>query len=233
MELTNIETFLEELTGTLYKKFKQESSKQNNEFIKNFCKRDESNQINVYNLYALKILKIIDLECISNVFFDQEKKILPVKSERKESNEYISNSEIYNVVNEVKIKPENQTILKNICSRIRVLSCLDIWENDIDCETFCYDQEVTDKYLEKCKIYFLKNKNYMRYARLLKVALDNGKYFELPDFLPNNINEYRTFLRQPFIYIILQPYNYLIKDIIEEDVTIIRATLIDGEFIFY
>lgn len=232
MELTNIETFLEELTGTLYKKFRLESSKQDNEFIKQFCKRDDKNQINAYNLYALKILKIIDRECVECEYFDQENGFIYSKSNRKEPNEFISNSEIYNVANEVKIKPVTQKIMVNIFSRIRVLAILDVWEKDIDCETFCYEQEVSDKYLEQCKIYFLNQKRYMRYARLLKVALDNGKYFELPDFLPNNINEYRTFLRQPFIYVILQPWNYILSDI-TPDCNIIRGIIIDGQAIFY
>ena len=88
--------------------------------------------------------------------------------------------------------------------------------------------EYITNYLVECKKYFLDNKKYMRYARLLRSALQYAKYFEGTDFIPKDFKEYKKFLKNPFIYCMLEPYNIIDR----QEASICMAFFIDGEIIF-
>ena len=83
----------------------------------------------------------------------------------------------------------------------------------------------------------------MRYARLLKVAIADAKFQEHPDVLPSTEENFIEFLMSPFIYVMLQPYNYILKDenccrlerieeLLNETDEIIKGVIIDGEVEF-
>lgn len=186
-------------------------------------------EINIYNLYSLKILDLVDKECMLGPFFDQNNGFVKMKHPRyKDGNEYASKNEIFAVTNEIYTKPRNEKIIMEVCARVRVLALKDIWKEDIDCDDLVYSIDETPNYLIECKKYFLGNKKYMKYARLLRSALQYAKYFEGIDFIPKDFKEYKKFLKNPFIYCILEPYNILDR----QEASIFKAFFIDGDIIF-
>ena len=197
--------------------------------IREYLYKINPKEINVYNLYTLKILDLVDKECMIDPFFDQKNGFVKMKHHRhKDGNEYTSKNEIFAVVNELYTKPRNEKIIMEVCARVKVLALKDIWKEDIDCDDLVYGIDETPNYLVECKKYFLDNKKYMRYARLLRSALQYAKYFEGTDFIPKDFKEYKKFLKNPFIYCMLEPYNIIDK----QEASICMAFFIDGEIIF-
>jgi hypothetical protein len=234
---TNIEDFLEDLIGSVYLKYKKDNKDEDEKELKDIIQTKIGDYlINPYTLYSMKILKIIDKEINQNIYFDQVEGFTRLKTIHREGNEFISDNEIYAVLNELSDIPQNKIVHKHICSRIRVLSILNVWDDWIDCDTYSLEMKESDRYLEECKKYFLHNTKYLRYSRLLKAALNNAALFEHLGILPINLKEFRTFLRSPLIYVMLEPYNYIlnIKDFLNENENnVIKGILIEGELVFY
>jgi len=227
MNISDIEKYLEEFTGNTYKKFKNDCDKNDDKMLRDFLKiRSPLGDYNPYSLYCMKVLNIIDKEFLKYNFFDQDEGFSSVKTWHKDGNDFISINEIYSVINELEVIPNNIKVIKQLCSRVRVLSILNLWRDCLDCD-IGFKDGITQKYLDECKLYFKGSKNYMRYSRLLMKSLIEAKYYETPDFLPLNEIEYRNFLDSTFVYAMLEPHNFI--DGSEFDnINIVRGIIIDG-----
>jgi hypothetical protein len=241
-DLIEKELYIEEYIGKIYKKFRLYNDTNKEKHFRRYLKTlFPDDDINPYQLYTLKILDLIDEEFKKPLPFDQYHGYTPIKSIHSEGNIYILTSEIYNVVNELSVKLKNNTITENIVSRLRVLAIVNDW-----CQLLNFDSfpiEHSDKYFEEVKQYLGGHKKYMRYARLLKAAIADAKLHEHPDILPSTEENFADFLMSPFIYVMLQPYNYILKDenycILEgieeffnEVDEIVKGVIIDGEVEF-
>jgi hypothetical protein len=230
MEIDVIEIFLEEFTGKIYKKFSKDSCKCDDKILRDFLKaRDPIGIYNPYSLFCMKTLDIIDKEFLKYSFFDQDEGFSPIKTPHKDGNEFISINEIYSVINELEVLPKNIKVIKQLCSRVKVLSILNTWNDSLDCE-IGFNEGINYKYINECRLYFKGNKKYMRYARLLMKSLQEAKYYETPDFLPCNETEYRNFLNSTFVYVMLEPHNFIEESDFDK-INIVRGIIIDGDLI--
>jgi hypothetical protein len=241
-DLIEKELYVEEYIGKIYKKFKVYNNiKLEKKFRRYLRYKYPDIEINPYHLYTLKILDIIDEELKKPLPFDQYHGYSPIKSMHSEGNMFMTTSEIYTVVNELSIKLKNNTITENIVSRVRMLALVNDWCPLINFDT--YEIEHSDKYFEEVKSYLHGHKKYMRYARLLKAAIADAKLHEHPDELPSTEENFVEFLMSPFIYVMFQPYNYILKDenccilerieeLLSETDEIIKGVIIDGEVEF-
>ena len=236
------ELYVEEYIGKIYKKFRLYNDSKKEKHFRRYLKTLYPNEdINPYHLYTLKILDLLDEEFKKPLPFDQYHGYSPIKSMHSEGNMFMSTSEIYNVVNELSVKLKNNKITENIVSRLRMLALVNDWCPLLNFDS--YDIDYSDKYLEEVKRYLDKHKKYMRYARLLKAAIADAKLQEHPDILPSTEENFIEFLMSPFIYVMLQPYNYILKDenccilerieeLLSETDEIIKGVIIDGEVEF-
>ena len=241
-DLIEKELYVEEYIGKIYKKFKLYSDIKKEKYFRRYLKvLFPDTDINPYQLYTLKILDVIDEELKKTLPFDQYHGYSPVKSMNSEGNIFMSTSEIYNVVNELSIKLKNNKITENIVSRVRMLAIINDWCPFLNFDT--YEIDYSNRYFEEVKRYLGGHKKYMRYARLLKTAIADAKLHEHPDILPSTEENFIEFLMSPFIYVMLQPYNYILKDencfilerieeILSETDEIVKGVIIDGEVEF-
>jgi hypothetical protein len=241
-DLIEKEIYTEEYVGKIYKKFRLYNDIKREKYFRRYLKiLFPDTDINPYQLYALKILDLLDTELKIPVPFDQYYGYSPIKSIHSEGNIFTTSSEIYNVVNELSIKLKNSTITENIVSRVRMLAIVNDWCPLINFDT--YEIDYSDKYFKEVKRYLGGHKKYMRYARLLKVAIADAKLQEHPDILPSTEENFIEFLMSPFVYVMLQPYNYILKDencfilerieeLLNETDEIIKGVIIDGEIEF-
>jgi len=231
METEELEKKLKEFIGFKYKIFLKDSNDSYDDLFRTFLKNNKkSDTYNSYSLFTLKVFDIIDKESIKYTFFDQDEGYVCVKSPHKDGNYFCSMNEILCIAAEMEFKPLNEKILKQIFGKIRVLSFLNIWNSEIDCET-SLEEGVTPLYLEECKKYFLNHKKYMKYARLLKVALKDAKYYETADYLPETEREFISFLNSPYVYSMLIPYNFILESKFSE-MKIMRGIITNGEVIY-
>jgi hypothetical protein len=209
-----IELYLEEYVGKIYKRFRQYSNFEKEKAFRKHLKEKHPSEkdINPYELYTLKILDLLDEEFKINPFFDQHCGLVKQKSKHSEGNYFMSSNEIHSIMNELSIQLQNKIITEHIVSRIRVLSLFNTWCPLIDCDAYLDDIHHSKKYYEEVKQYLFKHKNYMKYSRLLKCAIYNAKLHEHPDVLPRTESEFMSFLITPFIYVMLEPYNYILKE---------------------
>jgi hypothetical protein len=241
-ELIEKELYIEEYVGKIYKKFRlYKNIKKEKIFRKMLKQENPDSDINPYHLYSLKILDLLDEEFKIPLPFDQYHGYSSIKSIHREGNMFMKLNEIYSVINELSVKLKNNTITENIVSRLRVLAFVNDWCPLLNFDT--YEIEYSEKYFEEVKQYLENHKKYMRYARLLKAAIMDAKYHEHPDILPSTEEKFAEFLMSPFIYVMLQPYNYIIKDedekilesiqeLLNEADEIIKGVIIDGEIEF-
>lgn len=238
-DLIEKELYIEEHIGKIYKKFKLYKNVKKEKLFRKILKTENNNEdINPYHLYSLKILDLLDEEFKYSLPFDQRYGFSPAKSNHCEGNMYIKMNEIYSVANELPIRLKNNKITENILSRVRVLSMVNDWCKLLNFDT--YNIEHSDRFFPEVKTYLQGNKKYMRYARLIKAAIMDAKYFEHPDILPSTEEKFMEFLMSPFIYVMLQPYNYLLDSEIDENLSgallfideseeIVKGILLDGE----
>jgi len=230
------ELYVEEYIGKIYKKFKFYKNIGKEKFFRQYLKvLYPEEEINPYRLYTLKILDLLDEEFKTPIPFDQYHGYSPIKTIHKDGNIFMSVNEIHSITNELSIKLQNNTIIENIVSRVRVLSMMNDWCPIIDCDS--YEIEYSDNYFPEVKQYLRNHKKYMRYARLLKAAIADAKLQEKPDILPSIEENFIDFLMSPFIYVILKPYNYILKEdnfetLLSEENEIIKGVIIDGEIEF-
>jgi hypothetical protein len=241
-DLIEKELYVEEYIGKIYKKFRLYNDIKKEKHFRRYLKKLFPNDdINPYHLYTLKILDLLDEEFKKPLPFDQYHGYSPIKSMHGEGNMFMSTSEIYNVVNELSVKLKNNTITENIVSRVRMLSIVNDWCPLLNFDSL--DIEYTEKYFEEVKRYLHGHKKYMRYARLLKSAIADARLHEHPDELTATEENFADFLMSPFIYVMLQPYNYILKDencfilerieeLLSETDEIIKGVIIDGEVEF-
>jgi hypothetical protein len=218
MEINNMDLeydmdyILNDYISNLYIKFKYYDKNIKREIFKCLLTTKTNEPINIFSLYSLFVMDTVDDEFKKDIFFDQESGFVKKKSYHKEGNEFMSNAEINSVLEELEIKPKKETICRHIITRVRVLSIINIWNHTIDCETLIFKGKETEKYKEEFKKYVFDNPKHLRYNRLLKAALDNGKIFEHPDPLPKNFKEFQQFLKNPLVYVMLEPYNHIKKE---------------------
>jgi hypothetical protein len=241
-DLIEKELYIEEYIGKIYKKFKLYKNIKQEKLFRKLLKSENINEdINPYHLYSLKILDLLDEEFKLTVPFDQHYGFSSSKSSHTDGNLYIKTNEIYAVANELPIRLKNNKITENIISRVRVLATVNDWCKLLDFDT--YQVEHSDKFFPEVKMYLQGNKKYMRYARLIKAAIVDAKYFEHPDVLPSTEEKFMEFIMSPFIYVMLQPYNYLLNSEIDENLSrilelidetgeIMKGVIIDGEVEF-
>jgi len=227
MDISDTESYLYTYTSDVYKYFNIQAMFQDDtEFKKRII--NSSGEFNPYVLYSMKILSLMEKECLNNILFDQEHGFSLRKTNHNDGNHYIHLNEIKYIANELKIRPKSEEFILQIFMRVRVLSILNKWNPDIDCDTLYYKQEESPIFLEECKKYFKGSKKYLRYTRLLKAAIDNAIIFEKPIKMPSTLKEYKEFLKNPFVYVILEPYNYILSHT-ENDYHIIHGKIINGE----
>jgi hypothetical protein len=205
-----LENILTDYTIQVYKKFRDYDKSLKLEVFK-YIITNETNEekINPYCLYSLFIMDLVDNEMKKDIFFDQEYNLVPIKTNHKDGNEFMCNNEIYTVLNELKIWPEKFIITKQIFSRIRTLSILNVWNSNIDIDSYAFDNEESPRFKNEFKTYLLNHPKYLRYSHLLKISLDRAKIFEHPEPIPRTMKEFQQFLKNPLIYVVLEPYNHL------------------------
>lgn len=231
MEIEELEKYLKEFIGFKYQRFLKDSSDSYDDLFRDFLKKSKGREsYNSYSLFTLKLFDLMDRESLKYNFFDQDEGYVCIKSAHKDGNYFSSMNEILCVAAEIEIKPLNEKILKQIFCKIRVLSFLNIWNSEIDCET-SLEEGVTPFYLEECKKYFLNHKKYMRYARLLKLALKEAKYYETADYLPENEKEFKNFINSPYVYSMLSPYNFITESKFSE-IKITRGIITNGQVLY-
>jgi hypothetical protein len=205
-----LENILTDYISQVYIKFKDYDKSAKIDVFKYIINRESNEEkINPYCLYSLFIMDLVDSEMKKDNFFDQEHRLVPIKTNHKDGNEFMCNNEIYTVLNELKTWPEKFIIVKQIFSRIRSLSILNIWNANLDIDSFAFDNEESSNFKSELKTYLLNHPKYLRYGHLLKVALDRAKTFEHPEPIPRNMKEFQQFLKNPLIYVTLEPYNHI------------------------
>jgi hypothetical protein len=239
-----IELYLEEYIGKIYKRFRQyKNFEKEKEFRKHLKEKyPHEVEINPYQLYTLKILDLLDEEFRVALPFDQYSGFSSIKSRHIEGNMFMSLNEIHSIAEELSIKLQNKIITENIISRVKTLCLQNVLCPLIDFDAFIGDIEHSDIYYEEVKVYLKSHKKYMRYARLIKAAIYNAKLHEHPDILPYTEDKLIEFITSPFIYVMLEPYNFILKDKINEleelDILLhsmeepIQGLIIDGEIEF-
>lgn len=242
IDALDIELYLEEYIGKIYKRFRQYKNFEKEKFFRKYLKERYPNEveINPYQLYALKILDLLDEEFKITIPFDQYCGLTPLKSRHPEGNSFMSLNEIHSIAEELSMKLQNKIVTENIISRVKTLCIQNKLCSLIDCDAFIEDIEHSEKYYEEVKIYLKGHKKYMRYARLIKTAICNAKIHEHPDILPNTENKLIDFITSPFIYVMLEPYNYILKEKELEELDIllhsmeepIKGLIIEGEIEF-
>jgi hypothetical protein len=200
-------------TVTHFEKFKDDN------MFEGFLKQlSGSEEINLYSLYTLKILHLVDKEITSELFFDQYYGFAPIKTSHTEGNDFIHNNEIHCLLSELYNKCEDYRINKQVCMRVRSLTILNVWNHLIDCETLIFGDYETKNYKEKFKKYVYDHPKYLRYSRLLKAALNAGKVMNKTDPLPISMKEYQQFLKDPLVYVMLEPYNHIKEEILLKNI---------------
>ena len=237
-----IELYLEEYVGKIYRRFRQYNNFEKEKSFRLLLKEKHPNEkeINPYQLYTLKILDLLDEEFKVYSPFDQYTGFSPPKSRHREGNEYMSLNEIHSIAEELSVKLQNKTITENIISRVRTLCFQNKWTPFVDYDVFIENIEHSETYYEQVKVYLKGHKKYMRYSRLIKSAIYNAKIHEHPDVLPYNEDKFIEFITSPFIYVMLEPYNSILKDEELEELDIllhsmekpIQGLIIDGEIEF-
>jgi hypothetical protein len=207
---TTLENILMEYTTQVYKKFKEYDKKKNIDTFKYIIIVNmKEEKINPYSLYSLFIMDLVDTELQKESFFDQESKLVPVKSEYKEGNEFMCNNEIYSVMNELTLYPEKFKTAKQIFSRVRTLSFLNVCNPNIDVESITFENIESPRFRSEMKTYLFGNPRHFYYGHLLKAALDKAKIFEHPEPIPRTMQEFQQFLKNPLLYVVLEPYNHI------------------------
>ena len=215
MENKELDKQIYDYTVNLYKKSEDHFEKfKDDTMFEGFLKQlSGSEEINIYALYTLKILHLIDQELTSELFFDQYHGFAPTKTSHIDGNDFIHNNEIHCLLSELPNKTDDHRINKQVCMRVRALAILNVWNHLIDCETLIFGDYETENYREKFKNYVYSHPKYLRYSRLLKAALNAGRVLNKTDPLPITMKEYQLFLKDPLIYVILEPYNHMNKEI--------------------
>jgi hypothetical protein len=171
----------------------------------------------VYAFFALKIYDVIDKHIHNHYYFDQIHGDFPVKGINLESNIFNSDNEIFNIADEFGLKSEDKNITRQIFGRIRFLASKNVYNINIANNfILCKMDYENPKYYEteNFKIYFKnyvnKNVKYLRYLDLLRKVLVKSYYFRQNIFIPLSAKDLMKVLEDPFIWVILEPYNYII-----------------------
>jgi hypothetical protein len=205
-----IENILTDYTSQMYIKFKDYDKTAKIDIFKYIITQQSNEEkINPYSLYSLFIMDLVDNEMKKDTFFDQEHNLVPKKSSHRDGNEFMTNNEIYSVLNELKIHPEKFIVTKQIFCRIRTLSILNVWNANIDIDSHAFEIEESSCFKNEFKAYLLDHPKYLRYSHLLKVSIDRAKIFEHPEPIPRTMKEFQIFLKNPLIYVTLEPYNHI------------------------
>lgn len=214
-----LEKLVYELTDKIYTIFKEyDFYTSEDEVLQKIEKSDpHCFMINIYSLFHLKIMKLVQHESKNMEFFDQKHKFVPHKSIHNDGNFFCSMSEIQNIANDIPKKPSLENLSLQIFMRTRALSIIGEWDMNVDCDSLFYNQKCSKSFLEKCKSYFLNNSKYLKYTRLLLSALENGEYFEHLIPVSTTLEQYTQFLYNPFIFVMLKPYNFILYKKKEEE----------------
>lgn len=229
MENKDLERQIYEYTINVYKRAKVHLDTFCDDMFEIFLhETTKSPIINPYSLYSLKILHLVDQELTKDIFFDQYYGFAPIKTTHPEGNDFIHNNEIHCLLSELPNKSDDYRINKQLCMRIRVLAGLNVWNHLIDCETLIFGDYETENYKEKFKTYVYNHPKYLRYSRLLKASLDSGRVMNKPEPLPTSMKEYIHFLKDPLVYVLLEPYNHMNFDS-SENIILKTIVLNDGK----
>lgn len=212
----DMDYLLDNYISNLYLKFKEYDKTKKQDIFKQLIVVKSNQPVNIFSLYSLYVMDAIDEDFKKDVYFDQEIGYVKNKINHKDGNDYISNNEIKVVLEELEMKPKKDIICRHIITRVRVLSMMNVWNHKIDYETLIFRGKETERFREEFKKYIFDNPKHLRYNRLLKVALDSAKIFEHPDPLPSTFKEFQYFLKNPLVYVMLEPYNHIKK---ENDIT--------------
>lgn len=221
----DMDYLLDNYISNLYTKFKEYDKTKRQDIFKQLIIVKSNQPVNIFSLYSLYVMDAIDEEFKKDVYFDQESGYTKPKIFHKDGNDYTSNNEIKVVLEELEIKPKKDIICRHVMTRIRVLSMMNVWNHKIDSETLIFRGKETERFREEFKKYVYNHPKHLRYGRLLKVALDNGKIFEHPDPLPSTFKEFQHFLKNPLVYVMLEPYNHINKKE-NEDITVGNEVII-------
>lgn len=224
---------IDKYTSNLYEKYQFYSSKQNDDKLLSILKANSADSnVNLYSFFGAKVLDILAKEADHTEFFDLETGFVRPKSRSIDGNYYTHRNEIFSVLNEVRYTPDTENILIQICGRVRVLAFLDKWNSNIDCDNLYFEQEISTNYFKECKKYLQGNIKYMRYARLIRACIDSVRVFEKFYRLPTTFEGYRELLHNPLVYVLLEPYNYMIK-LSEDESMVIKGKIVEGNIIMF
>lgn len=168
-------------------------------------KKENIEEINRYALMSLKVLSVMEIELNCPFLFDQHYDFVPRKSPSVEGNLFCTFGEIFTIANQLKYKPKAQQCIIQIFMRTRALSIMNVWDSSINFDMMEEPYYTEPSFLEDCKRYFLGNKRYLRYTRLLQSALGSARHHEIsPKNLPFTMKNYKDFLKNPFVFVVLK-----------------------------
>jgi len=180
------------------------------------CKNKLLGLSEVYAFYTLKIYEVIDKFLMSHYYFDQIYGDFPIKGFNLETNIYNSDNEIFNIADEFGLKINDKTAVIQIFGRLRFLASKNIYNYSIAHNfMLCAIEYEHPKYYEKdnFKIYFKnyinKNPKYLRYLDLLRKVLVKSYYFRTNIFIALSEKDLNKVLEDPFIWVMLEPYNHI------------------------
>jgi hypothetical protein len=172
----------------------------------------------VYALYTLKIYEVIDKYMMASYYFDQIYGDFPLKGVNSETNIYNSDNEIFNIADEFGLKIEDKSAIIQIFGRLRFLASLNIYNFSIAHNfMLCKIEYEHPKYYENenfrlyFKNYVNKHPKYLRYLDLLRKVLVKSYYFRTNIFIPLSEKDLIKILEDPFIWVMLEPYNHIIN----------------------
>jgi len=171
----------------------------------------------LYTFFTLKIYDVIDRHLANEYYFDQIYGDYPYKGATKEINMFNSDNEIFNIADEFGLKIDYKNGVRQIFGRIRFLASKNIYNASIvnNFELCKLDYE-NPKYFEtpNFKIYFKnyikKHLKYLRYLNLLRKTLVKSYYFRRNIFIGLCKKDLISILEDPFIWVMLEPYNHII-----------------------
>jgi hypothetical protein len=171
----------------------------------------------LYAFFGLKIYDIIDKHLSNVYYFDQVYADYPYRGIDFETNIFNSDNEIFNIADEFGLKIDYKNGVKEIFGRMRFLASKNIYD-PIVANRFelCKVEYENPKYYESeyFKLYF---KNYikkhpknLRYLDLLRKVLVKSYYFRRNIFIPLTKKDLIKVLEDPFIWVMLEPYNHIL-----------------------
>jgi hypothetical protein len=171
----------------------------------------------LYAFFGLKIYDVIDRHLSNVYYFDQVYADYPYKGVNFETNMFNSDNEIFNIADEFGLKIDDKNGIKQIFGRMRFLASKNIYNiSVVNNFQLCKIDYENPRYYESqyfrpyFKNYIKKHPKNLRYLDLLRKALVKSYYFRRNIFIPLTKKDLINILEDPFIWVMLEPYNHIL-----------------------